>query len=230
MLKRFVSRLLIVLQIYGNLFQGVVHAADLAESYPIRNQIHLHSSFDESGGLLLSLGTDSPTKGLEVIGVIDVPSYKTLRSQRQPQNLKIQVDLSDSPSRLAGDLLSPIRSTFVPSDDGKVEEDADTDDDSIAFTTQDGIVRLPEGVYFDLQGLQIFMNNEGELLIQGAQTDFTKPIFLSSKKSIVLHSVEASFLKLTSPSVVGVGKLMQNERFAVINSKTQLPVIKFIIS
>ena len=41
MLKRFVARLLIVLQIYGNLFQGVVHAADLAESYPIRNQIHL---------------------------------------------------------------------------------------------------------------------------------------------------------------------------------------------
>jgi hypothetical protein len=50
------------------------------------------------------------------------------------------------------------------------------------------------------------MNNEGELLIQGAQTDFTKPIFLSSKKSIVLHSVEANVLKLTSPSVVGVGK------------------------
>jgi hypothetical protein len=85
-----------------------------------------------------------------------------------------------------------------------LEQFMDTEEKNIV--TQDGIVRLPEGVYFDLQGLQIFMNNEGELLIQGAQTDFTKPIFLSSKKSIVLHSVEASFLKLTAPSVVGVGK------------------------
>ena len=211
MFKRSIARLLIFFQLYGVVFQGVAHA-NILQHYPVQNEIYLHSSFDEAGGLRLSLGTDSPAKGLETLGVIEVPSYKTLKSQRQSQNqkLKIQVVPSDSASSAfssSEDLLSPVSSAFVPAEGAaEVEEDVDTDDDSIAFTTQDGIVRLPEGVYFDLQGLQIFMNNEGELLIQGAQTDFTKPIFLSSKKSIVLHSVEANFLKLTAPSVVGVGK------------------------
>lgn len=210
MFKRSIARLLVFFQLYGVVFQGVAHA-NILQHYPVQNEIYLHSSFDEAGGLRLSLGTDSPAKGLETLGVIDVPSYKTLKSQSQ--KLKIQVVPSDSSSSAfsaSDDLLSPVSSAFVPAEGAaEVEEDvddADTGDDSIAFTTQDGIVRLPEGVYFDLQGLQIFMNNEGELLIQGAQTDFTKPIFLSSKKSIVLHSVEANVLKLTSPSVVGVGK------------------------
>jgi len=215
MFKRSIARLLVFFQLYGVVFQGVAHA-NILQHYPVQNEIYLHSSFDEAGGLRLSLGTDSPAKGLETLGVIDVPGYKTLKSQRQ--KLKIHVVPSDSSSSAfsasdsaSEDLLSPVSSAFVPAE-GAAEvaeedvDDADTDDDSIAFTTQDGIVRLPEGVYFDLQGLQIFMNNEGELLIQGAQTDFTKPIFLSSKKSIVLHSVEANVLKLTSPSVVGVGK------------------------
>ena len=58
MIKHFVARLLIALQIYGNVFQGLAHAADLADSYEIRNEIHLHSSMDKHGSLRLALGTD----------------------------------------------------------------------------------------------------------------------------------------------------------------------------
>jgi hypothetical protein len=165
MFKRSIARLLVFFQLYGVVFQGVAHA-NILQHYPVQNEIYLHSSFDEAGGLRLSLGTDSPAKGLETLGVIDVPSYKTLKSQNQ--KLKFQVVPSDSSSSAfsaSEDLLSPVSTAFVSTDDDTdVEEDADTGDDSIAFTTQDGIVRLPEGVYFDLQGLQIFMNNEGELL------------------------------------------------------------------
>jgi hypothetical protein len=157
MFKRSIARLLVFFQLYGVVFQGAVHA-NILQHYPVQNEIYLHSSFDEAGGLRLSLGTDSPAKGLETLGVIDVPSYETLKHQNQ--KLKIQVVPSDSSSSAfcaSEDLLSPVSSAFVPAE-GAAEvaeedvDDADTDDDSIAFTTQDGIVRLPEGVYFDLQG------------------------------------------------------------------------------
>ena len=62
-----------------------------------------------------------------------------------------------------------------------------------------------EGVRFTLQGLSVFMNNAGHLLVQGTQTDFTKPIFLSTEHPIILDNVRASALQITAPRIITIG-------------------------
>lgn len=80
MFKRFIARLLIVLQVYGTIFQGVVHA-NVLQAYPMRDEIYLHGSFHKDGGLRLTLGTNAVSgQDLEVLGQIDVPTYKALKS------------------------------------------------------------------------------------------------------------------------------------------------------
>jgi hypothetical protein len=185
MLKRFVARLLIVLQIYGNLFQGVAHG-NFADHHAIQNEIYVHSSIDKHGSLRLSLGTDhGTTKDPELLELFEVPSYKSLVTPPKPLQHPV-VDLVDVvETEMFGDVES------LPGD--------------LSFESN-GITRKAEGTYFTIQGLEVFINNDHEMLVQGRQTDFSKPIFLSGAKSIILNNVDASSLKLLSPSILGVGR------------------------
>jgi len=71
--------------------------------------------------------------------------------------------------------------------------------------TLKGVTRDVGGVRFTLQGLSVFMNNAGHLLVQGTQTDFTKPIFLSTDHPIILDNVRASALQITAPRIITTG-------------------------
>ena len=79
MIKRFVARLLIITQVYGNLFQGVLHA-DITQGYLVRDEIYLHSFVDKDGDLRLALGTNAASgSDLEVLKLLEIPSYNTLK-------------------------------------------------------------------------------------------------------------------------------------------------------
>jgi hypothetical protein len=86
MLKRSVTRLLIVLQIYSNLFQGLAHGADLADNYPIRNEIHLRSFMGEDGGMRLALGTDG-IDDPQQLKWFDIPTYHYLSNSSTPKQI-----------------------------------------------------------------------------------------------------------------------------------------------
>ena len=43
------------------------------------------------------------------------------------------------------------------------------------------------------------------MFVEGSQTDFSKPIFLSCPKSVVFNNVNANKLQLSSPRIVGTG-------------------------
>ena len=74
-LKRNICRFLIALQIYGNVFQGIAHAADLADSDGIRNHIHLASFVDQNGSTRLALGTDAEDGALKILDSIEIPKF-----------------------------------------------------------------------------------------------------------------------------------------------------------
>ena len=79
MFKRFIVRSLIITQVYGNLFQGVLHA-DITQGYLVRDEIYLHSSAGRDGGLRLALGTNAASgSDLEVLKLLEIPSYNTLK-------------------------------------------------------------------------------------------------------------------------------------------------------
>ena len=188
MLKRFVARLLIVLQIYGNLFQGVAHAADLAESYPICNEIHLHSSVDKHGSLRLALGTDGIEDSTE-LKWFDIPSYQAAKK------LAPQIGLSQI--------------TEVEVDDENLSNYSDDDaylstDDESTFE-REGITRNSQAAAFTLQGLKFSISNNGTMVIEGRQTGDHKPIFLNNEAPIILDGVAALALKITAPRVVNTG-------------------------
>lgn len=188
MIKRFVTRLLIVLQIYGNLFQGVVHAADLADSYPLRNEIHLHSSVDKHGSLRLALGTDGIADSTE-LKWFDIPNYQAAKK------LAPQIGLSQI--------------TEVEVDDENLSNYSDddaylsTDDESIL--EREGITRNSQAAAFTLQGLKFSISNNGTMVIEGRQTGDHKPIFLNNEVPIILDGVAALALKITAPRVVNTG-------------------------
>lgn len=171
MFKRFVSKALIFFQIYGVVFQGVVHA-DIIQDYTVRNEIYVHGSVLADGGFQISLGTDSDDEDeseQKLFKPIDVPAYKRFK------------DLNPVSDFTQGSSLEPV-----------------------SFPRK-GITQTPEGIMFKLLGLQIFMSNDGLILVQGVQTDFSKAIFLSSEKGIILHNAHANILKLSAPKLIGAG-------------------------
>jgi hypothetical protein len=209
MFKRFIARVLIAFQIYGTIFQGVIHA-NFIDSYPVRDEIHLHGSLSKDGGLRLSLHTNKEAE-LEKLDETDVLSYEHLEvvqaSGTTPKELTSESEGKKVELKIELERLGEIN---VPSyeDLGEKYGAASEEEEAevVGFKTDDGIVRLPDGIHFTLQGLDIFMSNEGHLLVQGSQTDFTKPIFLSAEKGIVLHNVQASAMKLDSSSVFAIGQ------------------------
>lgn len=227
MLKRFIARLLIFLQFYNGLFQGVAHA-NLVTHYPaIRDEIHLHTSPGKDGILRIALGTNRGGEtggGEELLDVIEVPSYDTLAKASRPLQLPQQVPPlpktfpTDAGTAAAASLqpdqgqraVSP-KAALDPDSDPDPDADLDQDADHTlgthpqALFSKSGVTRAPEGAHFNLQGLEIFVSNTGEALIQGKQTNFTKPIFLSSSKGVILKDVDASTLILSAPAILGVG-------------------------
>ena len=186
MLKLFIARLLIITQIYGNAFQGMAHAADLADSYEIRNEIHLHSSMDKHGSLRLALGTDGDdSKDLKWI---DIQSYQTAKK------LAPQIDL--------GKILEVEEDNLS---DGSYGEDNRSTDDESSFEC-DGVTRNSQAAYFTLQGLNFSISNAGVMVISGSQKDRSKPIFLSGESAIILNSVEANALEVMAPRIISRGQ------------------------
>jgi len=206
MFKRFVARSLIFLQLYSTLFQGVAHA-NFTDNYPINHEIYLHGSVDKHGGMRLALGTDDVGQDPKVLKVFEITDYKTLRAQHsqiikspnyQLLKKKPLLDAEELDASFEQERERLSESSDRDSDDGY------STDDSLGIK-RDGITSFPEGIDLTIQGLKVFMNTDGELLVHGTQTDFSKPIILCCKKSIVLNNVDASTLKLISPSILGVG-------------------------
>jgi len=185
-LKRIVAKLLIASQIYGNVFQGMAHAADLADSYEIRNEIHLHSSMDKHGSLRLALGTDGD--GSNDLKWIDIPSYQTAKK------LAPQIDL--------GKILEVEEDNLS---DGSCGEDNISTDDENSFEC-DGVTRNSQAAYFTLQGLNFSISNDGVMVISGSQKDRSKPIFLSGESPIILNSLEANALEVMAPRIISRGQ------------------------
>ena len=151
MVKHFLARLLIALQIYGNVFQGAAHAADLADSYEIRNEIHLRSFMSEDGGMRLALGTnrnnnsDHDSNDPEILDIIDIPKFEQLINP--DKELKLETGLH-SITEVDEDNLSEYSNSGLSTDD----------EDRFEFN---GITRTSKAAYLTLQGLKIYISNTG---------------------------------------------------------------------
>lgn len=98
---------------------------------------------------------------------------------------------------LAGDGISAMDAVF---------DEALDDTTKPELFSKSGVTRAPEGVHFTLQGLEIFINNAGEALIQGTQTDFSKPIFLSWGGAVIFSDVNAKALQVRASRICGIGR------------------------
>ncbi len=177
--KSFVARLLIILQIYSNLFQGVAHAADLTD-YPIRNEIHLRSTINQYGDVRLALGTDNGSDDPEILDIINIPG-----------------------------LLKPLKMvTEVDEDNLSEYSDLSTDDEFETNDPPLNGAKLNHTSAFEvftIQGLRISISNTGAMTIEGSAHLNSKPIFLSSETSITLDNLQAKALKITAPRMVNHG-------------------------
>lgn len=184
MLKKFIARLLIVLQIYGNIYQGAAHAADLADSDGIRNHIHLASFVDQTGSTRLALGTDAEDGKLKILDSIEIPKFEQL------------IDPSKK-SQLLDNGLPTI--TELDENDGNLSEGFEsgfsTDDEDISDTQKPLII----------QGLKIYIDHTGKMMVKGSQNldqeNHRKPIFLSSFAAISLDGIRANALILNAPQL-----------------------------
>ena len=121
MIKRFVVRLLIILQVYNTIFQGVAHA-NLIAHYPVRDEIYLHTSPGKDGSLHIALGTNRRGGSIggaidaELLEVISVPSYDFLSKSAKRQGFSTRLvsqRLAPSPS-MAMDKEVAADETLVP--------------------------------------------------------------------------------------------------------------------
>jgi hypothetical protein len=204
-LKRNICRFLIVLQIYGNVFQGAAHAADLADNNGIRNHIHLASFIDQTGNRRLALGTDGEDGRFTFLKSIDVPSSDTLDLPIKKVSTELLDGISDT--------------TSVNGDDEDDDNPILGSDDGSSTTASIGgkgyfksktIVYEPQGNYLTLQGLKIYIDHDGAMRLEGRQNleqdKHRKPIFLSSDESITLDSVMAHELILNAPQLNNYNK------------------------
>ena len=188
-LKRIVAKLLIISQIYGNIYQGAAHAADLADSDGIRNHIHLASFVDQNGSTRLALGTDAEDGALKILDSIEIPKFEQL------------IDPSKK-SQLLDNGLPTI--TELDENDGNLSEGFEsgfsTDDEDISDTQKP----------FIIQGLKIYIDHTGKMRVKGSQNleqeNHRKPIFLSSFAAIALDGVTANELILNAPQLSNYNK------------------------
>ena len=93
MFKRMIARLLIVVQVYGCFFQGILHA-DITQDYLVREEIYLRAMHGKDG-TRIALGTNSDiVDEPEILYIIDVPSFESL-SKTGPQLGDATLNLSD---------------------------------------------------------------------------------------------------------------------------------------
>jgi len=204
-LKRNICRFLIASQIYGNVFQGIAHAADLADNNGIRNHIHLASFIDQTGNRRLALGTDDEDGRFTFLKSIDVPSSDTLDLPIKKVSTELLDGISDT--------------TSVNGDDDYDDNLGQGSDDGSSTTASIGgkgyfksktIVYKPQGNCLTLQGLKIYIDHDGAMRLEGRQNleqdKHRKLIFLSSDKSITLDGVMAHELILNAPQLNNYNK------------------------
>ena len=179
MLKRFVARLLIIAQVYGCFFQGIAHAATLVDEGG--HQRHL---FEETP----LLGINEPEK-LENFDDIHISKFTHLYSAINELG-QLQFALGDS---LKSSMVFTIPVPENPTD-------------SFEYG---GVTVTSQSTYFTFQGLNISIKNTGlnagVMEVNGTQTCQSKPIFLSSNRSIIFSDVEADVLQIVSPQIVSRG-------------------------
>ncbi len=245
MFKRFIVRSLIITQVYGNLFQGVLHA-DITQGYLVRDEIYLHSSAGRDGGLRLALGTNAASgSDLEVLKLLEIPSYNTLKRVEPWPTIPLPTSANpldtyhDEPIEAADSVFAPlaivdslddslkslsslgleaidVRAVDQPSASSAAPTSPtsptslalssvlEEEDSAIGFT-KDGITRIPDGVYFTLQGLHISIKDDGNILVRGTQTD-RRPVFLSCERAVTLDNVQANTLQITAPGFFNTGE------------------------
>ena len=193
MFKRIIARLLIFLQIYSILFQGIAHA-NFTDNYPIRNQIHLQTSINKNGSLCLRLGTDGIDDPKE-LQWFDIPTDNLNSFDKKSQSKLaegVQVE-DDNLSQYSGSGLST-----NDSGNGSVVNDSDLE--------SPGISSKDQGTCFTLQGLKFTISTKGAILIKGRETYYEpKPLFLSGSGPITLDGVKASDLKITASKIAVSG-------------------------
>ena len=115
MLKRFVARLLIVLQVYNTLFQGVLHANIVQAHHAVRDEIYLHTAPGKDGGFRIALGTNrgGDDGGAELLEVIEVPAYGGLSKASRQQHFLQKRDVLQKASLLRVDPLASPQSQVV---------------------------------------------------------------------------------------------------------------------
>lgn len=179
MLKRFVARLLIIAQVYGCFFQGTLRAATLVDGGG--HQRHL---FEETP----LLGINEPEK-LENFDAIHISKFTHLYSAINELG-QLQFALGDS---LKSSMVFTIPVPENPTD-------------SFEYG---GVTVTSQSTYFTFQGLNISIKNTGlnagVMEVNGTQTCQSKPIFLSSNRSIIFSDVEADVLQIVSPQIVSRG-------------------------
>lgn len=179
MLKRFVARLLIITQIYSNLFQGMVHAATLVD------ESHHHRHIFEKPD---DLGDDESILPTASSGVEDehISSFTHLYSEIN-QRGELQFALGD------GSFKEPRVFTIPP-----LERQTD-------ILEYGGVTVKAQSTSFRFQGLRVSINRAGVMVVEGCQTDHHNPIFLASNRPIILNSIEASGLSIAAPRIVHSG-------------------------
>ena len=179
MLKCFVARLLIIAQVYGCFFQGIAHAATLVDEGG--HQRHL---FEETP----LLGINEPEK-LENFEDVHISKFTHLYSAINELG-QLQFALGDS---LKSSMVFTIPVPENPTD-------------SFEYG---GVTVTSQSTYFTFQGLNISIKNTGlnagVMEVNGTQTCQSKPIFLSSNRSIIFSDVEADVLQIVSPQIVSRG-------------------------
>ena len=205
-LKRNICRFLIALQIYGNVFQGIAHAADLADSDGIRNHIHLASFIDQTGNRRLALGTDGEDGGFTFLKSIDVPSSDNLNLPIKKISTELLDGISDTTS-INGDDEDANDNPILGSDDGS---STTASIGGKGYFKSKTIVYEPQGNYLTLQGLKIYIDHDGAMRLEGRQNleqdKHRKLIFLSSDESITLDGVMAHELILNAPQLNNYNK------------------------
>ena len=198
-LKRNICRFLIALQIYGNVFQGVAHAADLADNNGISNHIHLVSIKDKDGTARLALGTDDEDGKFKPLKSIDIPSSDNLNLPIKKSFTGLSDEISETTSVNGGNNYDDDDNASQYSGSGLSTNDTVVGKGD--FKPQKMVYNL-QATYFTLQGLKFAINNTGAISIKGQETDQPKPLFLSGFGPITLDSVDASVLQITSPQVL----------------------------
>ncbi len=174
-----IARLLIITQIYSNLFQGIVHAATLVD------ESHYHRHLLEKPD---DRGDDESIPPTASSGVEDahISSFTHLYSEIN-QRGELQFALGD------GSFKAP-RVFTIPTPDNPAD-----------ILEYGGVTVKAQSTSFRFQGLRVSINRAGVMVVEGCQTAHHNPIFLASNCPIILSNIEASGLSIAAPRIVHSG-------------------------